>query len=106
MKDGKDPTLKTCRTNAMTRIVSDTCWSGVTEFACDCCKSWANVFASKVDIDDNVVDSFNDVISGVCLSDHYVSLMGSNGAAHTLTHWDGSQVKGLGESTKRKGLSK
>ncbi|MCF0186232.1 MAG: hypothetical protein HUJ98_07075 [Bacteroidaceae bacterium] len=85
----------------MTEIFNGIDWKGTMHTSYECCKSWTNIFASGMEVDTSVVEAVKATIAEMCLSDHYVSLMGSNGAAHTLTHWDGTPVKGLG-AAKRK----
>lgn len=101
MKLGLEPMVDDNRTKAMDEIFSSMSWSGVRPSRSDCCKSWSNLYAYRMDIDKEIVNSVKAVIADMCLSNHYVSLMGSNGAAHTLTNWDGSQVTGLGAVKKK-----
>jgi len=103
LKDGLDPTAANNRTTAMKTIYNSINWRGAMTTSRDCCDSWTQIFATRMNVETNVVDSMKAVIADMCFSDHYVSLMGSNGAAHTLTHWDGTHVNGLGAPDKKRG---
>lgn len=105
IKNGLDPLVKDNRTKAMGEISNSIEWEGISSYKCNCCKTWSNLYASKMEIDNNMVNTIKATIVNMCLSDSYVSLMGSNGAAHTLTNWDGTLVHGLGAVKKGKGLS-
>lgn len=103
LKDGLAPISESNCKKAMKSIYNSINWMGTMKTSRECCDSWTQIFASKMNVETNVVDSMKAVIADMCLSDHYVSLMGSNGAAHTLTNWDGTQVNGLGAPDKKRG---
>lgn len=105
LKAKLDPTMESDRTEAVEGIYSNFNLND-SSFRCKCCKNWTKMFASQITVDAETVNSFKATINDICLSDNYVSLMGSNGAAHTLTHWDGSQVQGLGVQDKKRGISR
>lgn len=104
LKKNLDPTKEDNRTKAVEGIFSNYNLSD-SSFGSKCCMNWTKMFASQITVDTESVDSFKATVKEMCLSNHYVSLMGGNGAANTLTNWDGTKVQGLGAPEKKKGRS-
>jgi len=82
-------------------------WSGMTQSREDNCRSWTTLFTGReVSFPNGVIDTFCAFVDHMsCSAETYVSLGGSNGCADQLTNWDGTQKRGLGAPTRKKGLS-